>query len=399
MQLFFLSLFWFLCTVFVFFVPVWSSDKDVSEDGQNQDVSVDEINNEQINLSVQDQDVKFEWVLRVAIKKWMIKESLSRFVDKFISQHWGNVEYVEVSSPEQRKSLKWIDLYLIPYDVSSWLEFRDITFQEDISQFFISQLKDLVRERKNLIPFWIDLPVIFGLSSISEWMDWLVNDATNRSPSRSYWPFNFWISDNLSTYDNSLISSQQIVDFIEVNNVGAFSQWVDFTATTQELQKRLLDAIQWSSELCKQNPLQCLIEKKLLWVAWGFKSDYNQEFENILYQKGYPYEGKSQFVRLYFFAIPNDAENYSMAIQFILDYMDNAFSDWNTSIPKAIWLVPVFENEFLQLCYQDSCWLSNNVSILEDGFSKIDRFFNDSVLWKVLWKKVQPSLYLMNTLL
>jgi hypothetical protein len=34
------------------------------------------------------------------------------------------------------------------------------------------------------------------------------------------------------------------VDFIEVNNVGAFSQWVDFTATTQELQKRLLDAIQ-----------------------------------------------------------------------------------------------------------------------------------------------------------
>jgi hypothetical protein len=397
---FFLSLFWFLCTVFVFFVPIWSSDSDLSENSQDKGNIESLADNQEINqdLIVQD-SVKFSWNLRIAIKKGMLKGAISRFVDEFLEQRWGSVEFVEVSSPDEWYSLEWIDLYLIPYDVLTWLNFEEILFQEDISQLFVSQLKNFIKQHNNLIPFWIDLPIVYGLSNLSEWMDWLVRDATNWTPSRLYWPFNFWISDDLATYDNSLISSQQVIDFIEVNNVGAFSQWIDFTASSQDLQHRLLSAIQWSSDLCKEYPLSCLIEKKLLWLAWWFKSDYNQGFENEVYWKKYPYEGKSQFVRLYSFAIAKGSENYSMAIQFILDYMDNTFSDWNISISKSIWLVPVFENEFSHFCYQDSCWISNNLLFLEDGFKKIDRFYTDSVFWKVLWKKVQPNLYLLNTLL
>ena len=46
-----------------------------------------------------------------------------------------------------------------------------------------------------------------------------------------------------------------------------------------------------------------------------------------------------------------------------------------------------------------SKWSKANFNILEDGFSKIERFYNDSVLWRVLWKKIEPNLYLVNTLL
>jgi hypothetical protein len=88
-----------------------------------------------------------------------------------------------------------------------------------------------------------------------------------------------------------------------------------------------------------------------------------------------------------------------MAAQFILDYMDNAFSEWWESISYSLWLVPVFQNEYTSFCYQDACGLQSQINVLEDGFSKIDRFYKDSVLWNVISKKVQPNLYLSNTLL
>ena len=116
-------------------------------------------------------------------------------------------------------------------------------------------------------------------------------------------------------------------------------------------------------------------------------------------EKGYPYEWKLPFVRLYSLGIAKDTDNLAMAFQFILDYMDNAFSEWDNSIPNSLWLVPVFQNEYQKFCYQDACGIKSNFNILEDGFSKIERFYNDSVLWRVLWKKIEPNLYLVNTLL
>jgi len=388
-----LSVFCFLCTVFVFFVPWWTS-----KIGNN--VS-DDIEERADNTQVDDtyEQVQFTWVLRIAVKEWMKDKVITDFANEFKELHWWDVEFIEVESPEAWKTLNWIDLYMLPYDLVSWIEFNTIKFQEDISSLFIPQLKNFVAEHKDMIPFGIDLPVMYWLSDLSEWLDWLVNSAVNWKPSRPHWKFNFWISDNISTYDNSLISSYQIIDFLGVNNIWAFTQWIDFTVPSQELQQWLLSSIQWNSDVCKKHPLSCLLEKNLLGVAWWFRSDYDNWFEWKLFEKGYPYEGKTPFVRLYSFAVAEDAKNYPMAAQFILDYMDNAFSEWWESISYSLWLVPVFQNEYTSFCYQDACGLQSQINVLEDGFSKIDRFYKDSVLWNVISKKVQPNLYLSNTLL
>jgi hypothetical protein len=392
-QLFFLSVFCFLCTVFVFFVPWWTSTSDNNE---NDDIE-ESIDNAQVYDTYE--QVQFTWVLRIAVKEWMKDKVVTDFANEFKEVHWWDVELIEVESPEVWKTLDWIDLYMIPYDLVSWIDFNTIKFQEDISSLFIPQLKDFVAEHKDMIPFGIDLPVMYWLSDLSEWMDWLVNSAESWKPSRSHWKFNFWISDNISTYDNSLISSYQIIDFLGVNNIWAFTQWIDFTVSSKELQQWLLSSIQWNSDVCKKHPLSCLLEKNLLGVAWWFRSDYDNWFEWKLFEKGYPYEGKTPFVRLYSFAVAEDAKNYPMAAQFILDYMDNAFSEWWESISYSLWLVPVFQNEYTSFCYQDACGLQSQINVLEDGFSKIDRFYKDSVLWNVISKKVQPNLYLSNTLL
>jgi len=392
-QLFFLSVFCFLCTVFVFFVPWWTSTSDNNE---NDDIE-ESIDNTQVYDTYE--QVQFTWVLRIAVKEWMKDKVVTDFANEFKEVHWWDVELIEVESPEVWKTLDWIDLYMIPYDLVSWIDFNTIKFQEDISSLFIPQLKDFVAEHKDMIPFGIDLPVMYWLSDLSEWMDWLVNSAESWEPSRSHWKFNFWISDNISTYDNSLISSYQIIDFLGVNNIWAFTQWIDFTVSSKELQQWLLSSIQWNSDVCKKYPLSCLLEKNLLGVAWWFRSDYDNWFEWKLFEKGYPYEGKTPFVRLYSFAVAKDTNNYPMAAQFILDYMDNAFSEWWNSISYSLWLVPVFQNEYTSFCYQDACGLQSQINVLEDGFSKIDRFYKDSVLWNVISKKVQPNLYLSNTLL
>ena len=392
-QLFFISLFSFFCTVFVFFVPWWSSDDNEVEDiEQVENISENQWDN------IEQEAPRFSWTLRIAIKEWMQNKELKDFVDNFKSIHGWEVEFTEIDSPSNWNWLEWFDLYLFPYDQLTGVQFWAINFQEDISSLFIPQLKDFVVNHKNIIPFWIDVPVVYWINDISEWIDGLVEASQNWKPARPVWAFNFWISDNEATYDNSLIASHQIADFIAVNDIWAFSQWINFSTSSQESQKWLLYSVQWNSDLCKERPLPCLLEKNLLWVAWGFNSDYNQDYDWVLVAKKYPYEWVSQFVRLYALALGWETENSTMALQFILDYMDYAFIENSSSIAKSLWLVPVFQNEYTQNCYQDACWIESNISILEDGFSLIKRFYNDSVFRKVVWKKIQPNLYLVNTL-
>ena len=391
--LFFLSLFCFLCTAFVFFVP-WGSSQDESDE------QVDQIEQNEVNAVVNNDEVeqvKFSWTLRIALKSWMLTDGLKSYLDYFKDTYWGNIEVVEVESPDEWQTLKWVDLYLFPYDQIAWMNFSPINFQEDIVSIFIPQLRDFVSNHKDIIPFWIDVPVVYGLSDLSNWMDSLVSNAQNWKPARPHGPFNFWISDNISTYDNSLISSHQIIDFMEVNDIWAFSQWIDFSTPSQELQQWLLSSIQWNSDICKKYPLDCLMEKNLLWIAWWFHSDYDQGFEWKFEEWKYPYEWESQFVRLYGLAVDENSENESMAFQFILDYMDFAFIDLSSSLSKSMWLVPVFQNEYSKNCYQDACDLESKISILEDGFSSIKRFYEDNIFRRVVSKKIQPNLYLTNT--
>ena len=390
-QLFFLSLFCFLCTVFVFYVPLWSSWDD-------KDNIIWETENNTNKPIVNDNTVKFSWTMRVAIKEWMINNEFRSFVESFKNKYWGSFEFIEVASSDEWNNLEWVDLYIFPYDLLTWVNFTSIDFQEDISHLFIPQIKDFVMKHKDIIPLWFDVPVMYGID-LWDWVDGLLLWSQNWRPSRPVGPYNFWISDNIATYDNSLISTHQIIDFIRFNDIWAFSQWIDFSTPSQELQQWLLSSIQWNSDLCKKHPLPCLIEKKLLWVAWWFHSDYDDDFEWKFMEKKYPYEWDTQFVRLYGIAVDENSLNVSMAFQFILDYMDNAFSEWWDSLSYSLWLVPVFQNEFTNKCYQDACGLESNIDILKDWFAIIKRFYNDSVFRRVVWKKIQPNLYLVNTLI
>jgi hypothetical protein len=116
-QLFFLSVFCFLCTVFVFFVPWWSSSNDeeeVSESDSN--IAVEE------EAPVQEV-TKFSWTLRIAIKEWMVKKELSDFAEYFENVHWWKVEFTQIASPRDWIWLDWYDLYLFPYDQLTGVQF------------------------------------------------------------------------------------------------------------------------------------------------------------------------------------------------------------------------------------------------------------------------------------
>ncbi|MBQ9553456.1 hypothetical protein IJU97_00360 [bacterium] len=56
---------------------------------------------------------------------------------------------------------------------------------------FISQLKTFVENHKEFLPFGIDLPVMYGLSSLGDGADGLIEGSSNRNPTRSYLSFNF----------------------------------------------------------------------------------------------------------------------------------------------------------------------------------------------------------------
>lgn len=395
-QVFFMAVFWFLCTAFVFFVPWWNSNKEEVSDSQ--EVIEDTLTWE--TLEVVD---SYEWKI---LRLWVVQNNnqfnsaLERVILSFKSNYWWDVEIVSISPSSFSWSNLNVDLLLLPYDLLTGFDLNPFVFEEDITPLFISQLRNFVKENNTFMPFGIDIPVMYGKSSLWNGLDWLILWAQNRNPTRSYAPFNFWISDNSSTLDNSLISAQQVIDFVEVNNVWGFDTWVDFTPANKDLQDRLLKSIQWSSELCNQYPLSCLLDKWLLWVAWWFKSNYNNHFEESLKMWTYPYQWKLPFVRLYGFVLPTDAKEYLMALYFVSNYMmEFSFWDWKNSMALDSKLSPVFQNEYEANCRQDACSLSQSFTILEDAYWKILKLLNDSAFWNVIEKKVQPNLYLEKTLL
>lgn len=391
-QVFFLAVFWFLCTIFVFFIPWWNANNNGNEAVENVEIEEELQMDEPVSI-------EFDWILRIWIYQGMesFNDTFSIFIENFKKNYWGDITIVPLSVHD----ITWekVDLLLLPYDLLTGLELKTLLFQEDIKTLFIPQLSEFMTKHTEFIPFGIDQPVMYGLSSLWIGLDGLNQSAQNRNPTRSYAPFNFWISESEDVLDNSLISAQQVIDFIEVNNIWGFSDRINFTPTTQDLQSRLLNSIQWSSDNCKKHPLWCLIEKKMLGVARGFKSNYNEGFDSNLIERLYPYEGKLPFVRLYGFVLPSDTEQYAMATQFILDYMDYAFSDGSLSLAKDLKLIPVFQNEYKVSCHQDDCWLPQKFYILEGAFEKIKRFVDDQTFWWVIEKKVQPNLYLNTTLL
>ena len=188
-QVFFMAVFWFLCTAFVFFVPWWNSNKEGVSDSQ--EVIEDTLTWE--TLEVVD---SYEWKI---LRLWVVQNNnqfnsaLDSSIRSFRSNYWWDVEIVSISP----SSFSWtdidVDLLLLPYDLLTGLNLNPFVFEEDITPLFISQLRNFVKENNTFMPFGIDIPVMYGKSSLWNGLDWLILWAQNRNPMRSYAPFNFWI--------------------------------------------------------------------------------------------------------------------------------------------------------------------------------------------------------------
>lgn len=385
----FLAVFGILCTAFVIFVP-WGASP--AESGT---ATLSEQNEWTENSDSSNESLSFlTGSLTLAVPKEKVGPELKQFLQNF-SQKYG-VNVALTGAMDEGSGLKltsWADIQLLPYDLFSGIQAQKITFQEDIRPLFIPQLQGFLEKHSDFLPFALDPAVMYGLTGLESDFDGLYAAFSNFRPKLQNAAFGFWISNTPALYDQNLILAQQLEDFVQFNDVGAFQQWIAMHSNTQALQQKLLNIIQSSSQFCLQEPIACLLQKKLVGVGRGFASDVSSALKEQFVSHFSPYQYVGLPVRLYGFVVLPGA-NRALVDQFLLDYMDRAFQ---SSVPfLGSGMIPVFQNQFSQFCGADTCSLPQELVILENGPAKIEKFLNDRLLQKIIEKKLQPDLYLKN---
>ena len=385
----FLAVFGILCTAFVIFVP-WGASP--AESGT---ATLSEQNEWTENSDSSNESLSFlTGSLTLAVPKEKVGPELKQFLQNF-SQKYG-VNVALTGAMDEGSGLKltsWADIQLLPYDLFSGIQAQKITFQEDIRPLFIPQLQGFLEKHSDFLPFALDPAVMYGLTGLESDFDGLYAAFSNFRPKLQNAAFGFWISNTPALYDQNLILAQQLEDFVQFNDVGAFQQWIAMHGNTQALQQKLLNIIQSSSQFCLQEPIACLLQKKLVGVGRGFASDVSSALKEQFVSHFSPYQYVGLPVRLYGFVVLPGA-NRALVDQFLLDYMDRAFQ---SSVPfLGSGMIPVFQNQFSQFCGADTCSLPQELVILENGPAKIEKFLNDRLLQKIIEKKLQPDLYLKN---
>ena len=388
-QVLFLAVFGILCTAFVIFVP-WGASP--AESGT---ATLSEQNEWTENSDSSNESLSFlTGSLTLAVPKEKVGPELKQFLQNF-SQKYG-VNVALTGAMDEGSGLKltsWADIQLLPYDLFSGIQAQKITFQEDIRPLFIPQLQGFLEKHSDFLPFALDPAVMYGLTGLESDFDGLYAAFSNFRPKLQNAAFGFWISNTPALYDQNLILAQQLEDFVQFNDVGAFQQWIAMHGNTQALQQKLLNIIQSSSQFCLQEPIACLLQKKLVGVGRGFASDVSSALKEQFVSHFSPYQYVGLPVRLYGFVVLPGA-NRALVDQFLLDYMDRAFQ---SSVPfLGSGMIPVFQNQFSQFCGADTCSLPQELVILENGPAKIEKFLNDRLLQKIIEKKLQPDLYLKN---
>lgn len=388
-QVLFLAVFGILCTAFVIFVP-WGASP--AESGT---ATLSEQNEWTENSDSSNESLSFlTGSLTLAVPKEKVGPELKQFLQNF-SQKYG-VNVALTGAMDEGSGLKltsWADIQLLPYDLFSGIQAQKITFQEDIRPLFIPQLQGFLEKHSDFLPFALDPAVMYGLTGLESDFDGLYAAFSNFRPKLQNVAFGFWISNTPALYDQNLILAQQLEDFVQFNDVGAFQQWIAMHGNTQALQQKLLNIIQSSSQFCLQEPIACLLQKKLVGVGRGFASDVSSALKEQFVSHFSPYQYVGLPVRLYGFVVLPGA-NRALVDQFLLDYMDRAFQ---SSVPfLGSGMIPVFQNQFSQFCGADTCSLPQELVILENGPAKIEKFLNDRLLQKIIEKKLQPDLYLKN---
>lgn len=389
-QVLFLAIFGILCTAFVIFVP-WGVNPEKSETATPPN-QTDWMGNP--DFSSEQNTRLLTGTLTLAIPEKKINPELKQFLQNFSQKYEVNITLTRVMDEGNRLKLtSWADIQLLPYDLFSGVQAQKITFQEDIRSLFIPQLQGFLGKYSDFLPFALDPAVMYGLTGLESDFDGLYVSFSDFRPRLQNASFGFWIRNIPALYDQNLILAQQLEDFVQFNDVGAFQQWIAMHGNTQALQQKLLNIIQSSSQFCLQEPIACLLQKKLVGVGRGFASDFSSDLKEEFVRHFSPYQYVGLPVRLYGFVVLPGA-NRALTDQFLLDYMDSAFQ---SSVPfLGSGMIPVFQNQFTQTCGADACSLPQELVILENGPAKIEKFFNDRLLWKIIEKKLQPDLYLKN---
>ena len=388
-QVLFLAVFGILCTAFVIFVP-WGTSP--AESGT---ATLSEQNEWTENSDSSNESLSFlTGSLTLALPTEKVSPELKQFLQNFSQKYGVNIALTGAMDERSRSKLtSWADIQLLPYDLFSGVQAQKIAFQEDIRSLFIPQLQEFVGKRSDFLPFALDPAVMYGLTGLESDFDGLYAAFSDFRPRLQNAAFGFWISNTPALYDQNLILAQQLEDFVQFNDVGAFQQWIAMHGSTQALRQKLRNNIQSSSQFCLQEPIACLLQKKLVGVGRGFASDVSSALKEQFVSHFIPYQYVGLPVRLYGFVVLPGA-NRALVDQFLLEYMDLAFQ---TSAPfLGSGMIPVFQNQFSQFCGADTCSLPQELVILENGPAKIEKFFNDKLLQKIIEKKLQPDLYLKN---
>lgn len=384
-QVFFLAIFWFLSTLFVFFVPRWSSSETTENDILNKEVI------EQIDSSWDIQNAILTWEFLFTLDPVFLTWNFLQFIDDFSQKRWIQITINELSQPFS-DSLFSGDLVLVPYDyLTWWASFQPIGFQEDIRSLFIPQIQNFIEGYSGFLPFALDPAVMYGLPMLEAGLDGVYSAFSAWKPRTALSSFSFWLFDSSSLYDQNLLFSQQLEDFITFNDVGSFQQWLEMNHLLPEQKERFYDFVFVSDQ--SYTP----IIKGVVELAFGFFSHFwslSSDWESTVWVQWYPYQYVGLPSRLYGFVIPTSGEYRELVNQFLLDYMDFAFSSWEYSFASSANMIPVFQNEFAYICKDSLCNLSEELVIIKNGPAKIQRFLKDKLLWKVIEKKIKPDLYL-----
>ena len=384
-QVFFLSIFGFLCTAFVFFVPRGSSSTE-DEGGQAWWVVSQEEKSEFSWDVLPPVANLFTWTLTIAVGKFADYPIWKAFADSFSKKYGWKVRFLTGDV------VSGADLLLLAYDDFTGLAHQSLRFQEDLKPFFIPQLRGFLDEQPDFLPVAVDPAVMVWLSWLEEGLDGLEYYFSQWTPKTVLSSFSFGLFNDPNLKDQNLLLAQQLEDFIKFNDVGAFSQWLEMNVLSPDQQKRLWELAAWSSQVD-----HLLLLRKIIGIEFMFHSsvpfypkDPNSQGKIVSYLFPYQYVGLP--VRLYGFVIPKATKNRAMVDQWLLEYMSTASEKGAQFLISRMF--PVFRDQFDKLCGDTACGLPSDFFILKDGNAKIQRFLEDKLLKKVMEKKIQPDLYL-----
>lgn len=379
-QVIFLSLFWLLCCIFVFFVP-WrnSTSEEQSKDPVLEVTSSEKILEEESDLP------ELTGKLVFLVDEKVKNPHFMSFLSWFSQKNGIEIDLITRLSGDQKA-----DIFLFPYDQLEFIS-SPLRFSQDLNSYFLTGVHEILN-KDGFIPYGIDPLIAYSLPGLIESED-IIQTFQNRKPERGSASFLFWPYQDSQFYDQNLVFALMLNDFVKYNDYGAFHSWLDMLASP-DLRKQEFQFFQKIPE-CEWKVLSCLIKKWFLAYGFAFASQtqFDKEFKTIPYP--YNYEGAP--VRIYGFMISESSPLRRWAEMLIGAYLQLSDSDIARLTSQSGFL-SVFPSVYIQQC-RDLCLSLEKMRILRDSKLIVEELFNDFWFKKLEQKKLNPDLYLERALL